>query len=144
MKTLLKSISMVALACIALTSCSGNKSDKEVETSAVNVETSTDNTTSHSESTNDESLNEEGKSTETADNCEEFLKGYEDFMNKYIEIIKKYKSNPTDASLMGEYTSLMGEAGHWAEKTKNCAGDAQLAAKLTAIQMKIANAASGM
>jgi hypothetical protein len=72
------------------------------------------------------------------------LEGYEKFMNDYIEVLKKYKEDPNDAALMGEYTTLMSEASQWASKTGDCSTDPAFAAKFSAIQMKIATAASGM
>jgi hypothetical protein len=76
--------------------------------------------------------------------CDELLAGYEKFMTDYIEIIKKYKDNPSDQTLLEDYNKLMTEAGTWASKTSACAGDPAFAAKFSQIQMKIANAASGI
>jgi hypothetical protein len=87
---------------------------------------------------------EDTPSTSSSNNCEEFLNGYEKFMDKYIAVIKKMKNNPSDMSVMTDYTSMMTEATEWSSKTADCAADAEFAAKFAAIQMKIANAASGM
>ena len=81
----------------------------------------------------------------TGGDCDEFLSGYEQFMDNYISILKKYKNNPTDASILSEYTSIMAEASEWSSKTSDCATDPKFASKFTAIQLKIASAAaSGM
>ena len=75
--------------------------------------------------------------------CDEFLEGYENFMDKYIAIIKKQKADPADMSIMTEYATIITEASKWAGKTPDCT-DAEFVAKLSKIQMKIANAVSGM
>ena len=90
------------------------------------------------------SSSESNEVSSSSGDCDEFLKGYEKFMGKYIAIIKKMENNPNDMSVMTDYTSMMAEATEWAEKTADCAADATFAAKFAAIQMKIANAASGM
>ena len=75
--------------------------------------------------------------------CDEFLEGYENFMDNYIVILKKSKADPTDMSIMTEYMSLMTEASEWTSKTPDCT-DMEFLGRLMEIQMKIANAASGM
>lgn len=91
------------------------------------------------------SKNESASSTtKSSGDCDEFLKGYENFMEQYIDIMKKMQNNPNDNSVMTDYTTMMTEATEWADKTADCAEDAKFAAKLTEIQMKIANAASDL
>lgn len=146
MKKTLTSIACLFFLMTVLTSC-GNKEEShstETMSDTTTVTNSTPNATMETE-TNTESANTEVTSTnETSGDCNEFLNGYEKFMDKYIALLKKYKANPNDAAIIGEYSSMMAEAGEWAEKTKDCAADAKFTAKFTAIQMKIANAASGM
>lgn len=90
---------------------------------------------------NENAANTESSSNSSSGgNCDEFLEGYEEFMDDYIVVLKKYKDNPTDTSILSDYTSLMTEAQSWATKTKDCATDPAYAAKFVAIQMKIANA----
>jgi hypothetical protein len=76
----------------------------------------------------------------SGDDCDEFLEGYEIFMDNYIVVLKKYKDNPSDPSILSDYTALMTEAQEWSTKTKDCASDAKFAAKFAAIQMKITSA----
>jgi hypothetical protein len=115
------------------------KKGKEIRFNSEIVEEEFDTEEASSEET--ESL--ENESADSGD-CSEFLDGYEDFMNEYIAIIKKYKNDPTDTDILSDYSSIMSEASEWSTKTSNCAGDAAFAAKFTKIQMKIANAASGL
>ncbi|MFZ4401919.1 MAG: DUF6591 domain-containing protein [Bacteroidales bacterium] len=96
-----------------------------------------------SESSSSSSSNSESATSSNVD-CDEYLKGYEKFMNDYIDILKKYKKNPTDASILAKYTTIMSEATEWSTKTADCASDTKFAEKFSKIQMKIANAASGM
>lgn len=76
--------------------------------------------------------------------CDEFLAGYEEFMDEYITILENYQNDPSDASLVADYTRMMNEASKWASRAPDCSSDPTFAAKLTAIQMKISNAASGI
>lgn len=46
----------------------------------------------------------------------EFLKEYEEFVDNYIIIYKKYQANPTDATLLADYTELMQKLPEWEEK----------------------------
>ena len=116
------------------------KKGKKIRFNSEIVEEEFDSESSSSSSSNTESNEESSSSGE----CDEFLDGYEKFMDEYIVIIKKMQKNPNDMSVMTDYTSIMTEATEWAEKTADCAADAEFAAKFAAIQMKIANAASGM
>lgn len=94
--------------------------------------------------TENQSNQEIDNATSASGDCDEFLKGYEKFMDDYIVILENYKNDPTDASILSEYTSMMTEATAWSTKTADCAADAEFASKFAAIQMKIANAASNM
>lgn len=97
-----------------------------------------------SNSGSESSESESSSDSKSAENCEEFLDGYEKFMDDYIAIIKKMKNNPTDQTILTEYTSMMTEAAEWSTKTADCAADAKFAAKFAAIQVRIANAASNL
>lgn len=84
------------------------------------------------------------EASSSSGDCDEFLADYEVFMVKYIDILKKYKNNPSDTSILSEYTSIMSEASQWSSKTADCANYPNFATKMAEIQMKISNAASGM
>ena len=73
--------------------------------------------------------------------CDKFLIDYEDFMKDYIAVLKKYKTNPTDPSILSDYTKMVQQAAEW-EYDENCANDPKFIGKYTEIQMKIANAAA--
>lgn len=107
-----------------------------------------DYTYSDSENESSEDANYEptstNGSTQSDSDCEKYIKGYERFVDRYIQILKKYKANPTDMSLISDYTEMVSEAEEWSSKAVDCSGDARFAAKIVEIQLKIANAASGL
>lgn len=45
-----------------------------------------------------------------------FLDSYEDFVDEYVEFMKKYMANPTDLSLLGEYSDMMSKYTDFATK----------------------------
>jgi hypothetical protein len=116
------------------------KKGKQIRFNSEIVEEKFDSESSSSSASNSESTDVSSSSGD----CYEFLDNYEKFMDDYIAILKKYKNDPTDASILSEYTSILSEASEWSTKTADCAADTKFAAKFAAIQMKIANAASGM
>ncbi len=91
-----------------------------------------------------EAISESGESSGDSGDCDEFLDGYESFMDDYISIMKKYKDDPSDASILSEYSSVMSEATEWSAKTADCAANPEFASKFMAIQMKISKAASNL
>lgn len=88
--------------------------------------------------------NQEDKATFKSEDCEEFLKGYEKFMEDYLVIVKKYKANPSDMSILTEYTKMVSKSNEWADKTADCASDPKFTSKFVAIQTKILNASSDL
>ena len=46
----------------------------------------------------------------------EAMDSYEDFMNDYADFMKKYKSNPSDVSLLADYTKYMSKYADMVEK----------------------------
>lgn len=73
--------------------------------------------------------------------CEAFLKGYEKFADDYVAIMKKYKENPSDASILQDYTRIMSDAADWSSQAGTCAADAEFASRIAAVQQKVAQAA---
>ena len=64
---------------------------------------------------------EDENNTETASEkieWKQFLKDYENWMEKYIEILKKYKSNPSDATVLADYTEILKELSEWQSKAE--------------------------
>lgn len=48
----------------------------------------------------------------------QFLKDYEEWVDSYVEFMKKYKNNPTDASLLTEYSKFMTDTTEWSKKAQ--------------------------
>jgi hypothetical protein len=110
---------------LILTSCGGSSTES----------------TDSAESTETESG--EVAEEESSSDCEQFLEDYEAFADSYIEVLEKMKADPTDASLMSEYTEMMNQTIEMQNGAANCT-DPEFAAKLTEIAVKITNAAAGM
>lgn len=59
--------------------------------------------------------------SETSSNTEawrQFLADYEAWTNTYVDFMKKYKENPTDISLISDYSKFAQETVEWAEKAR--------------------------
>ena len=46
----------------------------------------------------------------------QFLKDYEAWVDDYIAIVKKYKDNPTDMSILSDYTEMISDMTEWTER----------------------------
>lgn len=127
----------ILFASFFITSCgsgNSNSTKENVENVASPVDTSS--------SQNEAAVNEEPG--EPTSNCDEFLTGYENYVDNYIAVLKKYKANPTDATILKDYTKLAGESTEWSTKSAECAGDPKYSAKLTKIMTKLSTAMSSM
>ena len=80
---------------------------------------------------------------------EVFIAEYDAWVDKYIEIVNKYKADPTDTSILTDYTEMAGQVAEWStkaesftEELKNSPKDAEkYAAELLKIANKLAAAA---
>lgn len=71
------------------------------------------------ESTSGESVSEEtaGKEEKNDDAAwKKFLEEYEAWVDDYIAILKKYKENPTDLSILSDYSKMIADMATWTEK----------------------------
>lgn len=82
---------------------------------------------------------EEGTNASAID-CDQFINDYSAFVDSYIKLMKKYKSNPTDASILNEYTEAAQKAAKMQTDASNC-NDPKYASKLMELANKIAKAA---
>ena len=95
-----------------------------------------------SETNNSESSvtsSETGGSTANVD-CDKFIKDYSAFVDSYIKLLKKYKANPTDASILTEYTEAAQKAAEMQTDASSCT-DPEYATKLMELANKIAKSA---
>jgi hypothetical protein len=60
----------------------------------------------------------------------EFLQEYEAWVDEYVAFMKKYKANPSDVTLLMDYSRLVGEMTEWSKKSTN------LSAGLTGAELK--------
>ena len=52
----------------------------------------------------------------TAPQWKQFLSDYEAWVDEYVELTKKYSNNPSDLSILSEYTEMAEEAVEWQTK----------------------------
>ena len=79
----------------------------------------------------------------------QFLKDYEAWVDNYITVINKYKNNPSDLTILSEYTELAADASEWALKADdveleiNDADEAlEYSKEVLRIAQKLANASA--
>jgi ABC-type glycerol-3-phosphate transport system substrate-binding protein len=137
MKKITTVFAAILFASIALTSCGGNQSDKTSSEETTTTETTPTETTL-TESQEDPASTE--LNTGSASDCDTFIKDYEEYADSYIVIVKKYKADPTDATILTEYTDLAQKAVKMQEGAANCT-DPKYTKKLMEIASKIAKAA---
>ncbi len=97
--------------------------------------------------------NEETTTEETSSNNKEwkaFLDDYSEWVDEYVKITKKYSENPTDMSILSDYTDTLTELTEWKEKSDDVAEEleeaspsevAEYTSELLKITAKIAEAA---
>ena len=128
----LKITTLTVIFAFLIMSCGDSKTDSEQATDMM-------------ESTSDEVSEELSETMEEASSsssdCEQFCDDYEAFVDDYIEVLKKYKANPSDMSILTEYSSMMSKASSMQNASADCAGDLKAAARMSASAMKMAQAA---
>lgn len=139
-----KIISIVLALTLVLTlaACGVKKTNNEDVNDTINTEVSSvEDSENNAETKEDAESNVEWK---------QFLNEYEEWVDKYIEITKKYKDNPSDMSILSDYTDMMSELTEWTTKTEDMEKElenasptelAEYSAELARIAAKLANAA---
>ena len=108
MKKLL-AIVLIFVFVISLAACGDTKSDNNTKvdnSSVISVESKNDETSSSTPNENTES------------EWKKFIKDYEAWVDEYIELTKKMKNNPTDTSILTEYTDMASKALEWTERSE--------------------------
>ena len=129
----------ILFASFILTSCGSSSSKEPAETTEEPAET----TEEPAATTEEPVATTEENSTESSGDCDQFIKDYEEYVNSYIDIIKKMKANPSDMTIMSEYTEMAAKAATMQTNAGNCA-DSKYTDKLTKLGTKMAKAAAGM
>ena len=83
---------------------------------------------------------DESSSSSSSFDCDQFIKDYTAFVDSYIKLLKKYKANPTDASILSEYTEASQKAAEMQTDASSCT-DPAYASKLMELANKMAKAA---
>ncbi len=107
---------IVVAAIFSLTAC-GNKTTPTKESASNNEAVSVT-----SDDTSSESNAETAGSSDEAE-WRQFLKDYEAWVDDYIEIVKKYKANPSDTSILSDYTEMTSKVVEWSEKADEIASE---------------------
>ena len=110
------SVALTLVLVLGLVACGGEETPTVNDENDVIVSTENDTVVSTQNETTDSNLDESEKSNEA---WREFLADYEDWVDSYITLYKKYQSNPTDMSLLSEYTKLAGEVSTWATRAED-------------------------
>ena len=129
----------ILFASFIFSSCGGDSS-KDPETTTEEPAATTEEPAA---ATEEPVAKTEEKSTESNNDCDQFIKDYEEFVDSYIVIIKKMKANPTDMTILSEYTEMAKNAATMQTNAGNCA-DSKYTDKLTKLGTKMAKAAAGM
>lgn len=129
MKKLL-AILLAVMMLFSLTAC-GSDSDKnqadDTEKVSVSQETQDDeggsftNPSPYKNNSSETSSVPQNKKTESNNDSngytwQQFLKDYEAWVDEYIVILKKYNENPSDLSILSDYTSMLTKLSEWAER----------------------------
>ena len=139
MKKTMTIFGAILFASFIFSSCGGDSS-KDPETTTEEPAATTEEPAA---ATEEPVAKTEEKSTESNNDCDQFIKDYEEFVDSYIVIIKKMKANPTDMTILSEYTEMAKNAATMQTKAGNCA-DSKYTTKLTKLGTKMAKAAAGM
>ena len=123
---------------------SDKEKQKRIITEIEGIElTRSDFTGTDKSSSVDNSSSTSSSASESKDDCDKFISDYEEFVKNYIVVFKKYKANPTDPSILTEYTDLASKATEMQAGAKDCT-DPKYASKLLKLNTKMASAMSGM
>ncbi|MBM3161448.1 MAG: hypothetical protein FJZ66_08940 [Bacteroidetes bacterium] len=157
MKKVMTFLGAFLVASILLASCGGgggdadNKKQSGTEAPAENNSENSDNgsledngtTSDDNGSTSDDngSTSDDNSTSNTAGDCEQFCLDYEAFANDYVSIMKKYKANPTDPSILQDYSEMATKASDMQSSASNCTADPAVAARIKKALEKIAKAA---
>ncbi len=135
MKKCMVAILVFALA-VSLVACGGGKSsDKEWDDALDDYSEAMDALDNFAE-TVDNIENEDSQEAEDEDvpEWEEFLREYENWVDDYITILKKYSSNPTDMSILSDYSRMASEMAEWTTKTEKVAEELENASPSEAMK----------
>lgn len=76
--------------------------------------------------------------------CEQFISDYEDFADSYIAVMEKIQADPTDESVLQEYTEMMNKGTEIQARTSTNCDDEESIERINEISARIKDAAEGI
>lgn len=119
-KAVVISTCIMCLICI-LSGCGNADSAPKETTTPIEVEVSTETNIIDSDEKND--VAKRTNVVESDMSWRQFLKDYEAWVETYVEFTEKYKVNPTDMSLISDYSKFVQQTAEWAEEAEKYQGD---------------------
>ncbi len=58
-----------------------------------------------------------------ADDWEKFLDDYEKWVDDYVALMEKYEQNPTDMSILNEYTEMLSDLTEWSNNADDISAE---------------------
>ena len=123
----------------SLTACGGSDNSNDADTQNSEIVSQIE-----SEETDDETVSQKDEEVE----WKQFIKEYDEWVDDYIALLKKYNDNPTDMTILSDYTEMMSDLTEWSTKADEVTEElenspkaaAEYAAELTKIAEKLADA----
>lgn len=134
MKKLTTILGVVLFAALLFTSCS-KKSASENTT----VKKDSISVIDTIQSVSDNSSSTSTATTEPTNDCDKFIVEYRDYANNYVKIMKKYKKNPSDPTIVAEYTEMAQKASAMQESAAKCT-DPKYSAEMLKLAQKMVDA----
>ena len=149
-KVLAMLIALTMILCMV--SCAGTpdtqtETEKITETNAPATETPETEEPETEVPVTEEPETEAPETTENSYDWRQFLKDYEAWVDDYITFMDKYNANPTDLTLLSDYSKMMTEYAEWSTKVDEMDDDLsdseaiEYATELSRIAAKLADAA---
>ena len=119
-------LALALLMAMSLVACGGNDKIANESTPATpeteSVEQKADDIQTESVESKDDTQTESVENNNDSAEWKEFLKDYEEWVDEYIALMKKQKENPTDLTILSDYSKMTLEMAEWAEKSDDIAG----------------------
>ena len=108
------SIALVIILAVSLVACGVKKNNDTIDDNEILSEQTS-------------KIDDSAEASSNGIEWKQFLRDYEEWVDKYIEITKKYKNNPTDMSILSDYTNMMTELTEWYDKIDEVQSDLESA-----------------
>lgn len=92
------------------------KSDSQEIPKTVEEATTVEETTTESKKSTSSASNEINSVSSSNTEWRKFLNDYEAWADSYIAILKKYKADPTDMTILADYSKMVDEMSKWTDR----------------------------